>query len=159
MSDGEMSGRCAGWMRQMAHVESNASPICGASAPNVRLVVDRCVWNAAARSHRLGRDRAASTWRRRKKVASKRSFTRRDTTVFSDREVNRLIQQAVQQEAKDVQRLFDQLARQYKGRPVAVIKPALKRAWERSGGKITDPELTEYSEAISNGRHIKMKIG
>jgi hypothetical protein len=79
--------------------------------------------------------------------------------VFSDREVNRLIQQAVQQEAKDVQRLFDRLARQYKGRPVAVIKPALKRAWERSGGKITDPELTEYSQAISNGRHIKLKIG
>ncbi len=78
--------------------------------------------------------------------------------MFDDREIKSFIRQAVHQEAKDVQRLFDQLARQYKGRPVAVIKPALKRAWERGGGKITDPELTEYSEAISNGRHIKVNV-
>ena len=79
--------------------------------------------------------------------------------MFNKRDVDRLIQQAVQQEAEDVQRLFDRLTLQYKGRPVAVIRPALKRAWERDGGKITDPELTEYSEAISNGRHIKVRIG
>lgn len=78
--------------------------------------------------------------------------------MFSDREIKSIIRQAVHQEAKDVQRLFDQLARQYKGRPVAVIRPALKRAWERDGGRITDPELTEYSEAISNGRRIKVNV-
>ena len=55
-----------------------------------------------------------------------------------------------------MQRTLDQLARQYKGRPVATVKPALKRAWERNGGKITDPELTEWATAISEGTPIKV---
>jgi hypothetical protein len=68
------------------------------------------------------------------------------------------VQDAMKDEAKKLQRLLDNLGRQYKGQPVSVIKPALKRAFERDGGKITDPELTEYSEDISAGRHIKVKV-
>ena len=77
--------------------------------------------------------------------------------MFNKRDIDRLIKQTMQQDVKEVQRLFDRLAVQYRGRPVAVIKPALKRAWERNGGKITDPELTEYAQAISDGTPIKFR--
>jgi hypothetical protein len=73
--------------------------------------------------------------------------------------INAMVDQVMKDEATKLQRLMDQLGRQYKGRPVSVIKPALKRAFERDGGKITDPELTEYAEHISAGRHIKIKVG
>jgi hypothetical protein len=44
-----------------------------------------------------------------------------------------------------------------KGRPVAVVKPALRRAWERDGRTITDPELTEYAAYISEGTPIRFE--
>jgi hypothetical protein len=58
---------------------------------------------------------------------------------FDERAIKKLTDQAVRQVADESNRLFAQLGRQYRGKPVSVIKPALKRAWERNGGKITDP--------------------
>jgi hypothetical protein len=48
---------------------------------------------------------------------------------------------------------------QHQGRPVDSIKPALKRLFERRGGKITEPELTQYAEMISDGTKIEFKPG
>jgi hypothetical protein len=48
---------------------------------------------------------------------------------------------------------------EYQGRPVGSIKPALKRLFERRGGKITEPELSQYAEMISGGTKIEFKPG
>lgn len=65
---------------------------------------------------------------------------------------------ALKDEGTRAQKLLDDLGRRYRGRSVATIKPILKREWERGGGHIFDPELTEFSEAISQGRHIKVNV-
>ena len=61
--------------------------------------------------------------------------------------------------SRDITRAFDRLHAQYAGRPVEEIKPALKAAWEKDGGSITDPELTEYSQMISDGTKITFEAG
>ncbi len=75
-----------------------------------------------------------------------------------ERQLNKAVQGALGDVAKDYQRMFDSLSRRYQGRPVSIIKPVLQREWKRIGGSITDPELTEYATHISNGTHIKMKV-
>jgi hypothetical protein len=76
------------------------------------------------------------------------------TLEFNEDGFKRAAHAAAQAKAKEM-RQMDQFARQYKGRPVAVIKSALRRVWERDGRTITDPELTEYATYISEGRAIK----
>jgi len=76
-----------------------------------------------------------------------------------ERQLNKAVQGALGDVAKDYQRMFDSLSRRYRGRPVSSIKPVLLGEWKRIGGSITDPELTEYATHISNGTHIKMKAG
>jgi hypothetical protein len=56
-------------------------------------------------------------------------------------------------------RTIDRLRLEYQGRPVGSIKPALKRLFERRGGKITEPELSQYAEMISGGTKIEFKPG
>lgn len=65
---------------------------------------------------------------------------------------------AVQETARDYQKLFDSLLRQYKGRPVSQIKPVLKREWARLGGSLSNAELTEYATYISEGTSIQMRV-
>jgi hypothetical protein len=72
--------------------------------------------------------------------------------------MKKILQQTMQEEAKKIQRMMDQLGRQYRGQSVSTIKPALQRAWKRDGGSISDPELTEYATAISEGRPIKVEL-
>jgi hypothetical protein len=49
------------------------------------------------------------------------------TFEFNEDGFERAVQAAAQAKAKEMQRQMDQFARQYKGRPVAVVKPALRR--------------------------------
>jgi hypothetical protein len=49
------------------------------------------------------------------------------TLEFNEDGFKRAAQAAAQAKAKEMQRQMDQFARQYKGRPVAVIKSALRR--------------------------------
>ena len=56
------------------------------------------------------------------------------------------------------QKLFDSLIRRYKSQPVEKIKPVLRREWKRIGGLISDPELTEYAQHISDGTRIRMNV-
>ena len=79
------------------------------------------------------------------------------TLEFNEDGFKRAARAAAQAKAKGLQRQIDQFARQHQGRPVAVIKPALRRAWERDGRTITDPELTEYAAYISEGTPITFK--
>lgn len=73
--------------------------------------------------------------------------------------LDKILQDAVKDIASDYQRMFNSLGRRYQGHPVSEIKPVLKREWARIGGSISDPELTDYANHISEGTPIKMKVG
>lgn len=75
------------------------------------------------------------------------------------REVERQVQPAIEELARDMTLEMDQLQTRYAGRPAAEIKPALQRLFTRDGGSISDPELSEYAEAISAGTRIEFKVG
>lgn len=56
--------------------------------------------------------------------------------------------------------MFDSLGRRYWGQPLSMIKPALQREWKRvDGGRLTEPDLTEYATAIKRGTKIRMRVG
>ena len=71
-----------------------------------------------------------------------------------ERAVMELAEPAVRKIADDLQRLVDDLAASHAGRPVDEVKVALRSRWQQStpDGDITDPELTEWATAISEGR-------
>lgn len=75
------------------------------------------------------------------------------------REIEKQARGALQDETRRIQRQMDQFTAQYAGLPVAQIKPALKQMWERDGGSLTDPELTEYAEIISEDGQINFQLG
>lgn len=75
-----------------------------------------------------------------------------------ERNLAKLVRPGAQKIARDYEKMFDSLARRYKGQPVDEIKPALRREWRKvAGGDITDPELTKYAEHIRDGVKIKMR--
>ena len=82
------------------------------------------------------------------------SFDSRDF----ERQVKKAAERGVRQIANEYQRMFDSLGRQYRGKPVEVVKPALRREWARIGGSISDPELTDYARLISEGTRIEMRV-
>ena len=73
-----------------------------------------------------------------------------------EREVKKQAQSAINEMARGMTREFDRLTQQYKGQLVEVIKPEVRRVFEKDGGGITDPELTDYAKLISNGQHIEV---
>jgi hypothetical protein len=75
-----------------------------------------------------------------------------------ERDLNKMVQGAVQDIAGEYQRMFDRLAREYKRRPVAEIKTVLRHEWSRLGATISDAELTRYASLISEGRHITLQV-
>lgn len=75
------------------------------------------------------------------------------------RELEKQAQSAMDTIARDRSRQLDALRRQYAGRPTSEIRPALQRVFRQDGGQITEPELTEYAEAISAGTRIIIKAG
>lgn len=80
---------------------------------------------------------------------------------FDQRGLEKALQQAVQpalkQKADGANRAMAQFNRQYLGKPVATVKPALKRVWEQHFGKIDDRKLTEYAKLVSEGTEIKFR--
>lgn len=72
-----------------------------------------------------------------------------------EREIQRGVDDLVRKQSRDLERLGNQ----YKGKPVATIKPALQRLFAGYGGSITDPELTEWAQMISDGTRITLKSG
>lgn len=76
---------------------------------------------------------------------------------FDKRAFDKLAKDMVKDEAKRLQKMMDDLVRRYQGHPVAEVKSALARQWKKDGGKITEPELTEWATLISEGTHIKIK--
>jgi hypothetical protein len=76
-----------------------------------------------------------------------------------ERDLSRAVQGAVKDVATEYQRMLDSLLQRYSGRPLAEIRPVLEREWRRIGGRISDPELTEYASHISSGTRIVMRPG
>ena len=59
---------------------------------------------------------------------------------------------------KELQAFFDKFARSHKGQPVDKVKRSLAQAWKREfGGRLTDPELTNYAKVISEGGKVQVK--
>lgn len=56
--------------------------------------------------------------------------------------------------ARDMERVLADLGRRHKGNDLATIKAALTSAFRRKGWTITDPELTRFATAISEGTKI-----
>lgn len=78
---------------------------------------------------------------------------------FDQSALKRELQAGIDRVARDQTGDLDRLRRQYTGHPVAEIKPALQRLFARYNGKITDPELSEWAQLISDGTRIEMKPG
>ncbi|PPF13167.1 hypothetical protein [Rathayibacter sp. AY1A5] len=78
--------------------------------------------------------------------------------TFNEAALRRELQQQVQSTLDDVarkrRRALAALHGRYAGRPVSEIKPALQRIFRQDGGDLTDPELSQYAEAISSGTRI-----
>lgn len=61
------------------------------------------------------------------------------------------------QQIRDVfQEVFDVVFRNYQSQPVPAVKDALIREFKRRGATLTDPELTTYATAISEGTQIRV---
>ena len=75
-----------------------------------------------------------------------------------ERNLKGILQDTMKGVADDYQQMFDRLGRQYRGRPVPEVKSALRREWSRLGGTISDAELNDYAQLISEGTRIKMKV-
>ena len=73
------------------------------------------------------------------------------------REVQREAQKGIDQMAREQNRELERMSATYTGRPIEEIKPALQRLFSRYDGKITDPELTEWAQLISDGTKITLK--
>lgn len=68
--------------------------------------------------------------------------------------IRKAAEPALRQRAREMERLLADLTRQHKGDDVAKVKPALKSAFERNGWDITEPELTRFSTAVTEGTKI-----
>ena len=74
-------------------------------------------------------------------------------------DLNRMAQGQIQQLAKDGTRATERVLASHGGRPVEVVKPVLQRELKAAGFTVTDPELTQYAQQISDGVHLTFKPG
>jgi hypothetical protein len=77
------------------------------------------------------------------------------------RQVEKAANDAVAEQAKKAQRMFDSLARTHSGKPLAEVKRAVRQGWRGlgDGWDITDPDLTEYATVIAEGGAVKVQSG
>jgi hypothetical protein len=73
------------------------------------------------------------------------------------RELEKQIQAGVDELARQQTKKLEDLRRQFAGETVAAIKPELQALFAEDGREVTDPELTEWTEAISAGTKIEIR--
>lgn len=68
---------------------------------------------------------------------------------------------AIKATSEQYQPILDGLHDEFAGRPVDEIKPVLAQRWVEGneGAKITEPELTNVAQAISDGKRVIMTDG
>lgn len=69
----------------------------------------------------------------------------------------KMMEPAMQEVAKDYNQEFETLTKMYKGKPLEEIKPALSKVFKRHGGSITENELNEYAQMVSDGVKIRFE--
>jgi hypothetical protein len=77
---------------------------------------------------------------------------------FNERAIDQLVQEAARKTQSEIERDLNQLSRQLEGQPIEAIKAALQESFRNRGGKITDPDLSTYAQAIQDGRHITVRL-
>ncbi|WP_298868480.1 hypothetical protein [uncultured Microbacterium sp.] len=75
---------------------------------------------------------------------------------FNEDGMRRVAEKAVAKLAVRQTQDLERLRQQYTGRPVAEIKPVLQQLFRNYDGNITDPELSEWAQLISDGTRIEM---
>lgn len=76
---------------------------------------------------------------------------------FNDDAIRQIVDEGMVKMAAAQSRDLDQLRQQYAGHPVDEIKPVLQNLFEGYGGSITDPELSDWAQLISDNTRIEMK--
>lgn len=68
---------------------------------------------------------------------------------------------AVKAVTNQFQPILDGIYDEYAGQPVDLIKPVLAQRWSagNTGASITDPELTDVAQAISDRKRVRMTDG
>jgi hypothetical protein len=74
-----------------------------------------------------------------------------------ERDLSRMMQGQVDQLAKDGTRATERVLSSHGGQPVDLVKPVLQRELKRAGLDVTDPELTQYAQQISEGVHLTFR--
>lgn len=74
-----------------------------------------------------------------------------------ERQLQRAAKSAMKDVAKDGQRQMDRVHRQYAGKPVTQVEPALRRALSGCAIKPDPAQLREWATLISQGAQIKFK--
>lgn len=79
---------------------------------------------------------------------------------FDDRALRKAVDQGVQKMASDLTRALGGLTARFEGRPLEHIKPEIQRVWARhtGGGRVTDPELTQFAEQIQAGGKVVVRL-
>jgi hypothetical protein len=76
-------------------------------------------------------------------------------------ELARLVEEAAAAERQKLARQMDQVIAEltglHRGKPVEQVKPMLLAAFTRQGWSISDPSLSRYAAAISEGRAVQVE--
>lgn len=76
---------------------------------------------------------------------------------FNEEGMRQIAEEAVARAAAEQTQDLDRLRRQYTGQPIEAIRPALQQLFASYDGSITEPELSEWAQLISDGTRIEMK--
>lgn len=71
-----------------------------------------------------------------------------------EKDLERMAVEAVKE--KD-QPMLDRLHREYSGRPMSEVKPAVAKALREAGWTLSNDELEDYARLISEGTRIVLK--
>ncbi|MFI2620413.1 hypothetical protein [Streptomyces sp. NPDC018584] len=75
-----------------------------------------------------------------------------------ERQIAKQVAPAVKRVEKDLVKMLNGMSAELSGQPVEAIKPVLQKRFAKTcggDGSITDPELTQYAEAISRGESFR----
>ncbi|MCZ9309751.1 hypothetical protein ACUY3K_06155 [Corynebacterium uberis] len=78
-------------------------------------------------------------------------------SYIDEKTLGKLTQSIAKETAKRYERDFAALARSYKGKPVAVIKPRIAAIFKKHGGSVSNKELAQYAQMVSEGVNIHFR--
>lgn len=79
------------------------------------------------------------------------------TFTFNEDAFKQVAQDAVRDMAGQQNRDLEALRKQYTGRPIDEIKPALQSLFAGYDGNITEPDLSDWAQLIHDGTRIEMQ--